>query len=85
MSVRAIFRAVKVNTAVSPYDTMTLKVFYPAAPTVSDAERNTGVVLADAELAPYPVLVFLPGINVGPEAYHWLAVALVETGLVVVT
>ena len=84
MNVRAFYRAVKVETAVSPYDTVTLKIYYTA---VADNEgaRNTGVVPANEALAPFPVLIFMPGINVGQEGYHWLAVALAEKGLVVVT
>jgi dienelactone hydrolase len=85
MTIRAFFRATKVATAQPPYDTLTLKIFYPAAPTGSETERMTGVVAADATLAPFPVLIFLPGINVGPEAYQWLALALAAKGLVVVT
>lgn len=83
--VRAFFRAVKVETAVSPHDTITLKIYYPAAPTGDEVERMTGVVAADVAQAPFPVVILMPGINVGPEAYHWLAVALAEKGLVVVT
>lgn len=83
--VRAFFRAVKVETAVSPHDTITLKIYYPAAPKGDETEQMTGVVAADAAQAPFPVVILMPGINVGPEAYHWLAVALAEKGLVVVT
>lgn len=83
--IRAFYRATKVEMAQPPYDTLTLKIYYPAAPTDSDMERNTGVIPANAELAPFPIVIFMPGINVGPEAYHWLALALAEKGLVVVT
>ena len=85
MIIRAFFRAVKVESAQPPYDTITLKIYYPAKPTGSDIERNTGVIPANVDLAPFPVVIIMPGINVGPEAYQWLAVALAEKGLVVVT
>jgi hypothetical protein len=85
MNVRALYRAVKVETAVPPYDTVTLKIYYPAAASGSEVERNTGVVPANVDLAPFPVVIFMPGINVGLAGYHWLAVALAEKGLVVVT
>ncbi len=85
MKVRAFYRAVKVEQASAPYDTMTLKIYYPAVSTASEEARNTGVVPADSSLAPFPIIIFLPGINVGLESYQWLAVALAEQGLVVVT
>lgn len=85
MKIRAFFSAVKVESAQSPYDTITLKIYYPAAPTGSEIENMTGVIPADRTQAPYPVVVFMPGINVEPNAYHWLAQQLVKSGLVVVT
>ena len=85
MDVRAFFRAAKVESAQPPYDTLTLKIYYPAQKTGSDGERNTGVVPANADRAPFSIVIIMPGINVGPEAYHWLAVALAEKGLVVLT
>jgi dienelactone hydrolase len=85
MMVRSFYRAAVVETAAPPYNSLTLKLYYPAKAQGSEAERNTGVIPADAAQAPFPVVIFLPGINVGPEAYHWLAVALAEKGLVVVT
>lgn len=85
MTVRALFTAAKIDSAASPFDTLHLKVFYPAKMSGSDAERMTGVVPVDDAHAPLPVVIFFNGINVGPEAYQWLAVALVERGLAVVT
>ncbi|MCP5095711.1 MAG: alpha/beta hydrolase, partial [Chloroflexi bacterium] len=83
--IRALYRNAKISTAVPPHDTLTMKVYYPAAPTNSDTERMTGVVAADTVQAPFPVVIILPGINVGMEAYQWLAMRLAKTGLVVVT
>ena len=85
MMVRAFYRAVKVETAQPPYDTITLKIYYPARPSGGEMERNSGVVPANADLAPFPIVIFMPGINVGSEAYQWLAVELAAKGLVVVT
>lgn len=85
MTVRALFTATKVDSARPPFDTVHLKVFYPAKMSGSDAERMTGVVPVDDAHAPLPVVIFFNGINVGPEAYQWLAVALAERGLAVVT
>ena len=82
MSVRALYRAARVSNefleAVAPYDTLMLKVYYPAAPITSDAERNTGNLPADAARAPFPVVIFFSAVNVGLEGYQWLAVKLAE-------
>lgn len=83
--VRAVFAAVRVPDQPAPYDTIHAKVHYPAAPTGSDEERLTGAVPADAGRAPFPVVILLNGINVGPEAYGWLAQRLAAEGLAIVT
>lgn len=85
MTVRALFQAAKVEGASSPYDTLHIKVFYPARRSGDDLEQNMGVVPADTQGAPFKVVIFLNGINCGPEIYQWLAVDLVKRGLVVVT
>jgi dienelactone hydrolase len=85
MHVRAIFRAAKVETASSPYDSIHLKIFYPAELSGSEAEQNLGEVPAAAQQAPFPVVILFNGINCGAELYQWLAVKLAERGLVVVT
>lgn len=85
MTVRAFFRATKVGSAQPPYDTIHLKVFYPAQMSGSDTERDWGILPADSSQAPFPVVIFFSGINCGLEMYQWLAVKLAERGLVVVT
>lgn len=85
MIVRALFRAAKVVSAQSPYDTIQLKVFYPARMSESEQERNLGVFPADLQTDLFPVVIFFNGINCGPELYQWLAVQLAHCGLVVVT
>lgn len=85
MTVRAFFRAVQEKGAQSPYDSITLKITYPAQPTGSAEEKNSGVVAADRSHAPFPVVIFMPGINVEPSGYQWLASALAAKGMVVVT
>jgi dienelactone hydrolase len=82
--IRAIFHAAKLSNAISPYDVLHLKIYYPAAPTNSDAERMSGVIPADKTFAPMPVVIFFNGINVGIESYHWLAVKLAEANIVTV-
>jgi hypothetical protein len=85
MSVRSLFQAVKVADAVAPYDTIQLKVFYPAQMSENVLEHNMGVIPADRQLAPFPIAIFFGGINCGAELYQWLAVKLAARGLVVVT
>jgi dienelactone hydrolase len=85
MSVRALFQAAKVDAAAAPYDTIHLKVFYPAQMSGSDQEQNLGVVAANSQQSPFPIVIFFNGVNCGPELYQWLAVQLAERGLVVVT
>lgn len=85
MTVRMFFRAAKVATAQSPYDTLHLRVFYPAQMSGSEIARNQGVVPADSQQAPFPVVIFFNGMNCSPEMYQWLAVQLAKRRLVVVT
>jgi dienelactone hydrolase len=81
MTVRAIVEASQVENAVSPYDTLQLKVFYPN----SDPEQKLGIIPADPQQAPFKIVIFFNGINCHPQLYQWLAVKLAERGLVVVT
>ena len=83
--IRSLYSAARVESAAAPYDTIHLKVYYPAEMSGSQDERMTGNVAPRKAGAPFPVVVFFNGINLGPEAYHWLAVALAERGLAVVT
>jgi dienelactone hydrolase len=85
MSVRSVWWAATIPGAEAPFDTAHLRVFYPARPTGSDAERLSGVFPADPAGAPYPVAVIVSGVNVGQEAYRWLAVELASRGYVAVT
>lgn len=85
MNVRALYHAAKVEEATSPYDTIHLKVFYPAQHSGSEQEQNMGIVPANSQLAPFKVIIFFNGVNCGGEIYQWLAVKLAERGFVVVT
>jgi len=58
MNVRALFRAAKVEDASSPYDTIHLKVFYPAQMSDNDQEQNLGIVPADAQQSPFKIVIF---------------------------
>ena len=60
-------------------------LFYPGDDQRLDEARLTGQVPADDTDAPWPVVVLLPGINVVPDGYRWLAHRLVADGLCVAT
>ena len=82
---RAVFRACEIPGANPPYDRASLKIYYPALPDDGIEQRNAGLMPADRSAAPYPVVIMMPGINVGPEAYAWLARELALAGIVTVT
>ena len=82
---RAVYRACALPHVAEPYDRLSLKIFYPALPDDGEELRNTGVVPADTSETPCPVVIIMPGINVGPEAYSWLAERLALAGFIAVT
>jgi len=81
--VRALLRVAKVKEASALYDSINLKIFYPAL-AGNEVERESSVLPADSAQASFPVVVFLPGVNMGADQYQWLAVDLAQRGLVVV-
>ena len=85
MPTRAIFRAVKIEGKTAPFDTIFLKIFYPACLPETDTERNSGILLPDKKHAPFPIVIFLNGVNCPPESYQWLGEFLCEKGFVFVT
>ncbi|MEV6342764.1 dienelactone hydrolase family protein [Actinoplanes sp. NPDC051851] len=85
MTVRSIWWAASIPGASAPFDTAHLRIFYPAIFSGTDEERLSGVFAADATQAPYPVALIVSGVNVGQEAYRWLAVELASRGYIAVT
>ncbi|MFC6152369.1 alpha/beta hydrolase family protein [Nocardioides yefusunii] len=83
--VRAYRDAVRVDDVPAPLDTVHLTVRHPAHQARTDAERMSGALAPDLTSAPYPVVVVVPGVNVGSAGYTWLAAELVRAGNVVVT
>lgn len=82
--IRALFHATTIPGASPPYNAVHLKIYYPAAPTGSQAEQMTGIMPVDTTAVPLPIVIFCNGINVGIESYHWLAVRLAEANVVTV-
>jgi dienelactone hydrolase len=72
------------------FDAVHVRVFYPAQiPGGPNGERpaelSSGVIAADTTEAPFPVVVICNPINIGPEYYRWLGLALAPLGYVVAT
>ena len=72
------------------FDAVHVRVFYPAqTPGGPNGERpgelSSGAIAADTSLAPFPVVVVCNPINIGPEYYRWIALALAPLGYAVAT
>ena len=78
--VRALFRSV----AMAEQPALSCKIYYPAIYGNTLPENNTGFIPAAHADKPYPICIFMPGINVSPESYGWLATALAQVGIVTV-
>jgi len=78
--VRAVHGACAVPGLAAPYDTVHYRIYHPARRSGDDTERLTGAVPPDTAAAPWPVILFLPGINIGPEGYRWLALRAADAG-----
>lgn len=83
--VRVVHGAVAIDNGRAPYDTAHFRIHYPALWTGTDTERLTGVLPADDSLAPWPLAIVLPGINVGSDGYRWLARSLAHAGIATLT
>jgi hypothetical protein len=84
MIIRAFFEAVKIESAQPPYDTLHLKIFYPAEFKQGENEQNFGIISADVTQAPFPVVIFFNGVNCELYSYQWLMEKLVLNGMVVI-
>ena len=81
MIVRAFWRAIKIENERSPYDTIQLKVFYPASTLSQQTFADDPI---DSAKAPFPVVIFFSGINCNLALYEWLALELTAKGTVVI-
>jgi dienelactone hydrolase len=82
---RSVWWAVEVPGAPAPWNVAHLRAFYRAAPTWSLPERLSGSLPADPAEGRRPVVLVVPGINIGQDSYRWLAEQLVDAGFVAVT
>ena len=80
---QTLVRAARVDGAEAPYDTLHLTLTYPAI----DAHPidKVGTLGPDRDLAPYPLVLWFPGMNVDPSYYRWLGEAVAAAGFVFVT
>lgn len=83
--VRARHFAATVSNASPPLDTVHFSLFHPAVRGTTDTETQTGVLPVDTTDAPWPLVIWLGGINVSPHSYRWLAMALAEHGIATIT
>jgi dienelactone hydrolase len=81
--VRALLRAVYAGEGRTPYDVITLKVYYPATPTPDAAALESGIWPVVPGDAPLPVAILLPGVNCESSMYAWLAAAIAQEGFIV--
>ena len=87
--VRSLHAVASAGTG-GPFDAVHVRVFYPSqVPGGPNNERpgelSSGMIAADEVLAPFPVVVICNPVNIGPEYYRWLALALAPRGYVVAT
>lgn len=82
MIVQAFWKATKVENAQPPYDTIQIKVFYPAL--TPDNQQAFSDYPANRAEAPFPVVIFFSGVNCNLVMYEWLALKLAARGLVIV-
>jgi dienelactone hydrolase len=66
-------------------DAAAATVYYPGDRSRLEEARLTGQVPALGVGGPWPVLIMMPGINLAPDSYRWMAHRLVPEGLCVVT
>ena len=82
---RAVYASCAIPGAQAPRDRAILRIVYPARPAEGREQLDSGFIPADGAGAPYPVVLIVPGVNVGPEAYAWLARYLALRGRIAVT
>ena len=73
-----IVRSVHFGFEVPDTDASMATLYYAADEGTLDAARLTGLVAADRSRSPWPLVIVLPGINVAPDSYRWLAIRLAQ-------
>ena len=84
IAIKALWRAAKVEKAQAPYDTIHIKILYPAKVDRTRTKTNLNPDPIEPQNAPFPVVILLNGWNCDSLCYQWLAFKLVERGSIVV-
>jgi pimeloyl-ACP methyl ester carboxylesterase len=78
MLIKSIHRAAVIPSLESPHNVIHLKIYYPAQQENSDFEKQHGIFKALSVEGGLPVIIWIPGINCGPEVYRWLAIDILK-------
>ncbi|GAB3096521.1 hypothetical protein G8770_16960 [Aestuariicella hydrocarbonica] len=78
---RAFYDTIVIPEAQAPYNSVQLKLYYPAKLDPHNPTQQFGMLAADRQQAPFPVVIFMPGMNIDPAGYRWLAEALGQCGI----
>lgn len=85
VKVRAVYRVFPVLDQAAPYDRINAKIFYPGVMSHGEEAVNMGVIPVFDVGKLMPIVILMPGMNVGPESYQWLALHLAREHCIVVT
>lgn len=78
---RAFYDTIVIPEAQAPYNSVQLKLYYPARLDPHNPAQQFGVLAADHQQAPFPVVILMPGMNIDPAGYRWLAERLGQYGI----
>ncbi|MEM0952809.1 MAG: hypothetical protein AAGI24_01610 [Pseudomonadota bacterium] len=71
--------------ATAPYDSVTLRVYYPCRFSDTVEEQASALIPVDNKRTPLPVVLLIPDVDVPQESYSWLAEALAQAGMAAVS
>ena len=80
-----IVRSAHVGFSVPDCEAALGTLYYPGSEAAVGDARLTGAVAPETGHAPWPLAIILPGINVPPDSYRWLAHRMVELGMCAAT
>lgn len=80
--VRALFDVAPLTGAPAPFNSVFLKIYYPADSGTALDPRAGGEFAVDSQFGLMPVAIIMPGINTDTSSYGWLARSLAAKGIV---
>ncbi len=78
---RAFYDAIVIPEATPPYNNLQIKFYYPAELDIKNPAHRMGMASANHSKAPFPVVILMPGMNIDPAGYRWIAEALGQYGI----